>query len=65
MRMVIKALLIFGLLISLFPAAGFAESSDDMWQKFRVKAMEYKFTPNRLEIEAHRPLWIEINNLGK
>ncbi len=65
MHIVIRAVFVgvFGVL--LISGSVLAESSDDAWQKVRVKAMEYQFTPNRIEIEAHHPLWIEIKNLGK
>lgn len=65
MNNLLKTIWVVTLLIFLNQGTGFAESSDDAWQKVRVKAMEYQFTPNRIEIEAHRPLWIEIKNLGK
>lgn len=64
MRILIKTLVFFALLVPLDPGIGSAQSSDDAWQRVRIKAMEYQFTPDRITIEAHRPLWIEVVNLG-
>jgi uncharacterized cupredoxin-like copper-binding protein len=38
--------------------------AQETWQTIEIKADEYSFTPNRIQVKAHRPLELVVINEG-
>ena len=45
-------------------AQGSSVPAQDPWQTIEIKADEYRFIPNRIQVKAHQPLRLVISNIG-